>query len=159
MEVGGCAAMRSTVLVCNLFPRALPRYVGAGSRFAQPQVSLQSPGTAYRVSVCPVSPSGVEARMWTLSLGLADLPRTGTAVITYSYVVLLFLLLGAPFVLRPCLPLVSPPPIYPLAPVFTHATCCPTLTPLHTLCLTRIPFRVAHCPLQVPATRWQPPQR
>jgi hypothetical protein len=60
------------------------RYVGAGSRFRQPQVSLQSPGVASRVATCPLDPSDVEARMWSLSSGFSELPRTGTAVITYS---------------------------------------------------------------------------
>ncbi len=45
---------------------------------------MAAPGVGQRVAHCPLDREDVEARLRIFSEGLASLPRTGTAVITYT---------------------------------------------------------------------------
>lgn len=58
--------------------------MGSASVLSQPAVSVAAPGLPIRAKTCPLNRDDVEARLRSLSEGLAELPRTGTAVITYT---------------------------------------------------------------------------
>jgi hypothetical protein len=62
------------------------RYVGDASDIREPLASVYPPGAILHAAQCPLDPEDVGARLRDMSTGLASLPRTGTAVIEYTWV-------------------------------------------------------------------------
>jgi choice-of-anchor A domain-containing protein len=65
-------------------------YLSAASVIQEPIASVYAPGAFVHASECPVDFDDAATRMEQLSLLLASAPRTGTSVMQYTYVTLVY---------------------------------------------------------------------